>query len=400
VLNVTWKSGGVLTWIYLSVFTVGLASSLPTALAPVYLETLGYTGALIGLVNTLGWFSLAMSSLISGRVGDRYGLHIPLLFSIFTWFLAGLLVVFFENPLTAGLSIVLINAGLGFYTPPMVTALSMLVTNEEAGVYFSVYYSSSLAGSLLAAFLAGCIANVHGFKPLFLVMSMLSLVITPLVKIIRSVQFKREEVVKTGISQFTSSFKMFVVGMALHEGGFAAIAPYISLYAYTDLKLNKFLVGLVVSAWNAGLLATQVPWGKVTDRVGAIKVLLLHLILSNLTWVSYPFSPSFNVAVALAFALGVVGSMDLPARRTAISILTPPQLRGTAMGLLDFAVGVAGSAGYVLGGITWHLLGHKAPFILSVILNTAGLPFITRCFLLSRESTPSLGNPSTRLHRC
>jgi MFS family permease len=125
-----------------------------------------------------------------------------------------------------------------------------------------------------------------------------------------------------------------------------------------------------MSVWNAGLALAQIPSGHMTDRFGARPLLLTHFVLSSFSWVFYALSWNLESGIATVFFFGIVGALDMPARRTImIEYATAENGKATIIGSLDAITGVVGIVGPLIGGILWAQIGYAAPFNLASFVN-------------------------------
>ncbi|HID90784.1 TPA: MFS transporter [Candidatus Bathyarchaeota archaeon] len=193
--------------------------------------------------------------------------------------------------------------------------------------------------------------------------------------------------------------RYFLCGMALHSLGLNVLTSYVALYASVALGMDNVRVGTLVSLWNLGLLF-QILWGRFADRFGALLTISAHVVLSNVTWLLYPSSSGFHTASLAMLLFGLVGAMDMPARKTIAAQLSPPSSRGTAMGLVDFSTGIVASAGSVIGGLAWDYMGYYSPFLLGVVINLLATPFLFAVYrALSRGTDKAMGAKAPRRTR-
>jgi MFS family permease len=90
--------------------------------------------------------------------------------------------------------------------------------------------------------------------------------------------------------------------------------------------------------------------------------------------------------------LGVVGALDMPARRTImIEYATADTGKATIIGSLDAITGLTGVLGPLIGGFMWAQMGYAAPFQAAAFLNAfacAPLTAIMRRRATLRSTSP------------
>jgi len=168
------------------------------------------------------------------------------------------------------------------------------------------------------------------------------------------------------------------IALVFHSLGFSIINPLVQLYAKEALNLNEQSIGVVMAMWNAGLLVAQIPSGEFTDRFGGMSMLSMHIILSSVSWIFYCLSKTWSEAIFSAFILGVVGALDMPARRTIIVQFKKTIDSASIIGYVDALTNLVFIVGSSLGGIIWNTLGYNMPFIVGSIINMFALiPLVT-----------------------
>ncbi len=377
-------------------FTLNLGVGVATALLPIYLSRLGYTATLIGAL----WFgytvAYAVSSLLSGYALTRVNMREMLTASLTVYAVAGLSAFLSKTGLVVGLSYIAMGVALGVFTTTVYTAISEVSPSGRLTTMFAVYYTAALSGASLGSYLSGLVSSRFGFSLPFLLLSILSLSSIPLSPRVEA--SRRPGRVAALPSLFLSfwrdrCYRLFLTSLILHSVGFACLYPYVPLYAELSIGMSQEAIGAMVAVWRLGLLSMQVSWGRVADRFGARGVLVAHLALSTLTWLLYPLSKTATHAYITVALMGVVGSMDIPSRRTIAVSEAPPELRAFALGMTDFTTELLSSVGYIIGGISWDNLSAAAPFMIGAAINATS-PIILRAGGAARIRTGDPAGPS------
>ncbi len=378
-------------------FTLNLGVGVATTLLPIYLNRLGYTGTLIGAL----WFGYtvvyALSSLLSGYALTKVDERTMLTSSLTLYAAAGLAAFLSKTGLPVGMSYLAMGAALGLFTTAAYTAVSEVSPAERLTTMFAVYYTSVLSGSSLGSYLSGLISSRYGFRLPFLILSALAFSAIPASPRVGGSSRRLEEGFNLPRLLLTfwkdRSYRLFLTALTLHSVGFACLYPYIPLYAKLSIGMSQEAIGAMMALWNIGLLSTQILWGRVADRFGARSVLAAHLALSTVTWILFPLSRTVVQAYLTIALIGVVGSMDIPSRRTIIVSEAPPELKAFALGMTDFTTELLSSVGYIIGGASWDNLSAIAPFIIGAVINAA-TPIILKAGGAARIRTGDPAGPS------
>jgi len=378
-------------------FTLNLGVGVATTLLPIYLNRLGYTGTLIGAL----WFGYtvvyAFSSLLSGYALTKVDERTMLTSSLTLYAAAGLAAFLSKTGLPVGMSYLAMGAALGLFTTAAYTAVSEVSPAERLTTMFAVYYTSVLSGASLGSYLSGLVSSRYGFRLPFLILSALAFSSIPASPRVGGSSRRPEEgfnLLRLLLTFWRDrSYRLFLTALTLHSVGFACLYPYIPLYAELSIGMSQEAIGAMMALWKIGLLSTQVPWGRVADRFGARSVLAAHLALSTVTWILFPLSRTVVHAYLTIALMGVVGSMDIPSRRTIIVSEAPPELKAFALGMTDFTTELLSSVGYIVGGASWDNLSTISPFIMGAAIN-ATTPIILKAGGAARIRTGDPAGPS------
>jgi DHA1 family multidrug resistance protein-like MFS transporter len=154
--------------------------------------------------------------------------------------------------------------------------------------------------------------------------------------------------------------------------GFSLVAPIFPHYAM-DLGASYALLGFIVSIYGATQLITQIPIGRLSDRVGRKKILLLGLITFAFMPLLYIYaSDAYFLLLIRAFG-GVGASAVWPLAMALIVEETGQEGRGEALGLYNASFYSALAFGPLFGGGLYDLFGIEAPFIFWALLGAASV---------------------------
>ena len=127
--------------------------------------------------------------------------------------------------------------------------------------------------------------------------------------------------------------------------------------------LPLVLVPMVLVVMNAVYALAAYPAGVLSDRCNRLTVLLVGfglLIAADLVLAFYADPVGISIGVTL-WGLHMGFTQGLLA--TLVADTAPPELRGTAFGVLNLLSGVALLAASVLAGALWDQLGAQATFL-------------------------------------
>jgi len=372
---------------------VYLANSLWLSLFPNYLLRLGMSSLLIGAALMVYNGSLSLTFLPSGRLSDRLGRRPLILAGSSLLALSTLWLSLGSQTETTFLAVIGQGIGLGLLIPSGNALISDVVSGQGSGFAFAVYQIATLSAAVIGSFAAGTLAQNVGFPRTFVLSAVLAAGTALLAYLVVPETLKhragtyasavresfRSSVSGTmGMLRSNRELALLTGGLVIHAIGFSMINPFIPLFAEKGIRLDMAQVGIIISFWNAGIAVAQIPSGHLTDRFGARPLLLAHFALSSLSWSIYSWSWNLESGIATIFFFGIVGALDMPARRTMmIEYATEQAGKATIIGSLDAITGIVGIVGPLFGGLAWAQVGYLAPFQFASIINAfACIPLI------------------------
>lgn len=188
---------------------------------------------------------------------------------------------------------------------------------------------------------------------------------------------------------YLRSNRMALVGVtAIAVGHIAMVSVMVMTpvhMKHVDVSLR--IIGLVISVHVAGMYAFSPLVGKLTDRLGRVRVIQIGVIVLLLSTAVAGFEPSYNsiqLGIGL-FLLGLGWSCTLVAGSTLLSESVSEHFRASVQGTSDLVMNLAGAAGGALAGVIIATLTYGWLCALAAIpIGLLGL------MTLNKSATPDL----------
>jgi len=162
--------------------------------------------------------------------------------------------------------------------------------------------------------------------------------------------------------------------------GLFLVLPIFTLYGL-QFTNSRFLVGFAFGAYGLTMAILQIPFGRLSDRIGRRKVLVLGMGLfsagSFLCALPHLFPPPYGIAVLILGRLVQGGGAIISVAFAAIADHIEAEKRTTAMAVLGVPIGASFVVGVIGGPILAGLFGTASLFIL-----TGCLALVTDLLLL------------------
>lgn len=143
---------------------------------------------------------------------------------------------------------------------------------------------------------------------------------------------------------------------------------------------------LVLVAINISYALSAYPAGILSDRLGHGPLLTVAFFLYAITYLGFAFAGEQTVMLLLCLVYGLYLGLSQGVLSALVSQLTPAHLRGTAFGIVNFAVGLALLPASLLTGILYQHFGAAVAFVtcaviamLAALILALQLPALVKC---------------------
>ena len=383
----TWKRT-----VYISlvcVFCIAFGVSQLAPILPLYFHDLGVQtpeamSLWSGLATGATYIIVCLAAPFWGSIADKRGRKITLIRSSFGMALCNILIAFQTTP--EGVVLIRLIQGLvsGFYSAS-ITLIASESPIERTGWALGLLASANLAGSLIGPLLGGYIANTVGIRNDFIIagiiMGLAGLLATVF---IHEDYVPKDNVEKLSISKLKEQIPEFNSIIALCVASFIyaicimSLQPVISVYIKGILPSNTeniaFIAGAVFSAMGIAQLISSSPLGKLVDKIGPRKVLVISLIYVGMLNIPQAYVSDVYQLAIIRFLQGFgLGGM-LPALNTYLSSKTPREFTGQVFSynqsclFLGYFLGAVGGASLMAWlGFTTLFWASGGLFIISAL---------------------------------
>jgi predicted MFS family arabinose efflux permease len=142
----------------------------------------------------------------------------------------------------------------------------------------------------------------------------------------------------------------------------AMVIPFLSLYLQEGLAFTKSDVGWIMTAYGLGSFTGSWVGGKLCDRIGYYKVILLSLIFTGINFLWVLHVQEFWMLCFSFFILIAVADMGRPAFFVALSAYSKPENKTRSLTLIRLAINLGFSVGPALGGLLIATMSYEALF--------------------------------------
>lgn len=161
--------------------------------------------------------------------------------------------------------------------------------------------------------------------------------------------------------------------------GFGILIPVLPTFAKKELLVDETAIGIAIAIYSLTQFFFNPVFGKLSDRYGRKKVIVICLLLNALGYVLFAYTHSYFMLLFSRVIAGLGGS-SIGVAQAYIADVTTPENRSKGMGLIGAAFGLGFVFGPLMGGLLsnygYYLTGIASALfsLLAFVLTVIFLP--------------------------
>lgn len=342
-----------------------------------YLLSVGISLAQLGLVQTVINVSTGIGLILWGYISDRYGRKPVIIVSIVCRIISILFLLtsdsfwaFIGFGAFMGLT-AMFNIG----NPARNALITESVDSTKRATALSTLITISQGISTIVATLGGYIALKMGYTPIFYLMIVGDTIGTIICNLYlkETLDKKNEYQKKTLIENLKISLAperhLLRLYIALFLMGFSYTVAYSLLFgALTEtFGFSTVQLGFLSTAFNLTWAIDSIPLGKIVDKIGRKKGLLLSMLMALVTPIGFIFSKKIEMFVFFyAFSALDIGFW-LPSYTSYVTEAVKQENRSTVFGKLDAFGKVSSIPAAWIAGFLYENYGFYFPMYVQIV---------------------------------
>lgn len=376
--EINWKQNLRVAW--LGNFFTGASFSLVMPFMALYVEQLGapqnkvewYTG----LAVSLSALTSALIAPVWGRLADRYGRK-PMMVRaslVMTFTMGGL--AFVPNVFWL-LVLRILNGLFSGYVPNSTALIASQAPKNRSGYALGTLATGVIGGSLVGPLLGGVLAEILGIRQVFLLVGFILLICNLMTIFLVKEDFQpvtKAEVLST--RDLFSSIKdkqiligLFVTSMIIQVSA-QSIAPILTLYIrhLGQTENLMFVSGLIVSALGFSSMLSSSTLGKIGDRIGNHRLLLIALFYSFSMYVLCALAQNSLQLGIVRFLYGFGTGALMPSINSLLTKITPREGISRIFSYNQMFMNIGQVIGPFIGSAIATDLGYRSVFYVTSLI--------------------------------
>lgn len=376
-------------------FMAGIGFSLIMPFMSLYIDTLGDFNRTelsfwSGLTFAATFLVTAVVSPIWGRLADERGRKLMLLRAS----LGMAIVIACMGLVTNVYQLVLLRLLQGVFAGYISNANALIATTaprEQSGQALGTLTTGNVSGTLLGPLVGGAIAEVVGYRVTFFVTGGLLLLVFFLSLFMVHEHFtpiKRADAVPMKRVFHELKYPHVIIGMFVTtmfiQASNNSISPILSLYVRQLMGGHggiAFISGIIASLPGVATLLVAPRFGRLGDRIGTEKILLIGLAFAVLVYIPQAFVTNVWQLGFLRFLVGIADAALIPQVQTLLAKYSPHYAAGRIFSYNQSFQATGNVAGPLIGSTISGAFSYSAVFLstsLLVLVNLVWVNFSTQ----------------------
>ncbi len=378
VLGVTNGPRPMLLGLYIFVLTLMFGVGVANPIVPLYSASLGASWIEIGLIGT-GWgLAYTLLAPVAGGFSDRFGRR-PVLIASGGLSAAAALFYFFSSTLSQVIVIRILEGMVWGLIWPVAEAMTTEAAHPKlVGRAMSFTVVSYAVGFGAGSLSSGSIAEILGYKPIFLIYLVFAIASIPIaVYWLRGVRTQPRPSEKKP-AEFESvrskpAIMAYFLGVT-YTIGYGILVTFFSVYARM-LGVTLFIIGALFAVFWLARMIGSLSAGYLSDKYGREIVASAAMISSTAGFIAIATSKDVWLLLLGVTISGFSTGAMAPVAVALLSDSVRQSVRGFAMGIYEAVSGAGVIIGASIGGLLADTYSPRAPYFMVVFLNVVCVSF-------------------------
>lgn len=356
-----------------SLFT-DLSSQMVFPLIPLFLTTVLGAGAYaVGIVEGAAETAASLLKVISGYWSDKIKKRKS--FVLFGYSLSSI-----TKPLFAFANIwsfvlfirVVERIGKGLRTAPRDAIVAESCDESVRGKAYGLHRAMDGIGSVLGAILAFLLLPVLGYRNIFLLAFIPSIIAVLVILFIKEKDVPtkketRETSIKLSFKELSMNLRLFIIVSSIFALGHFGYA-FLLLRA-KDIGLADNIAILLYVIFYIVYTICIIPFGILSDKIGRKPILIMGYLVFAITSIGLIFISNIYGILLFFVIYGIFYAMIDGVQRAFIVDLAPKHLKATALGAFHTSIGLVALPGGLIAGLLWDIISPEATFVYGFALS-------------------------------
>jgi len=349
----------------LTSFFTDTSTKMVYSVMPMFLLSIGASKTTISLIEGIAESTASLFKAFSGYWSDKIGKNKPFM-------IVGYGITAIVTPLyaLAGIPIQILffrfieRIGKGLRAAPRDSLISASVKKNNAGKTFGFQKAMDNSGAIAGPLIAFLLLSYFplNYSNIFLLATIPAIlgVLTIVIFIKEEKKEKKGTSTKFQFKHLPKRFYFFLLIIFVFTLGNSADA--LLLVKTAETGINKSYIPFVYMIFNTVSVILAVPIGKLSDRIGREKLIILGFFVYAVVYYLFGRFNSINMFIFLFVLYGLYSALTDGSQKSMVSDIVSKELKGTGYGLYHAVLGITLLPASLIAGLLYDKVGSNAPF--------------------------------------
>ena len=355
----------------LTSFFTDTSSKMVYSVMPLFLLSIGASKTTISLIEGIAESTASLLKAVSGYWSDKIGKNKP--FMIIGYGITAIVTPLYalaRIPIQILFFRFLERIGKGLRAAPRDSLISASVKKNEAGRTFGFQKAMDNSGAIVGPFLAFLLLSFFplNYTNIFLLATIPAILgVLTIVIFIKEVKSKKKETTnKISLKQLPKKFYFFLIIIFVFTLGNSSDA--LLIVKTSETGIDKSYIPFVYMIFNTVSVILSIPIGKLSDRIGREKLIILGFIVYAIVYYFFGRFNSINVFIFLFMLYGFYSALTDGSQKAMISDIVSKDLKGTGFGIYHAVLGITLLPASLIAGLLYDKVNSNAPFYFGSIM--------------------------------
>ena len=355
----------------LTSFFTDTSTKMVYSVMPLFLLSIGASKTTISLIEGIAESTASLLKAISGYWSDKIGKNKP--FMIIGYGITAIITPLYalaRIPIQILFFRFFERIGKGLRAAPRDSLISGSIKKNEAGKTFGFQKAMDNSGAIVGPLIAFLLLSIFplNYSYIFLLATIPAIlgVLTIIIFIKEEKKKKKETTNKISLKQLPKKFYFFLIIIFVFTLGNSADA--LLLVKTSETGIDKSYIPFVYMIFNTVSVLLAIPIGKLSDRIGREKLIILGFIVYAIVYYFFGRFNSINVFIFLFMLYGFYSALTDGSQKAMISDIVSKDLKGTGFGIYHAVLGITLLPASLIAGLLYDKVNSNAPFYFGSVM--------------------------------
>jgi MFS family permease len=355
----------------LTSFFTDTSTKMVYSVMPLFLLSIGASKTTISLIEGIAESTASLLKAITGYWSDKIGKNKP--FMIIGYGITAIITPLYalaRIPIQILFFRFFERIGKGLRAAPRDSLISGSIKKNEAGKTFGFQKAMDNSGAIVGPLIAFLLLSIFplNYSYIFLLATIPAIlgVLTIIIFIKEAKAEKKETTNKISLKLLPKKFYFFLIIIFVFTLGNSADA--LLLVKTSETGIDKSYIPFVYMIFNTVSVLLAIPIGKLSDRIGREKLIILGFIVYAIVYYFFGRFNSINVFIFLFMLYGFYSALTDGSQKAMISDIVSKDLKGTGFGIYHAVLGITLLPASLIAGLLYDKVNSNAPFYFGSIM--------------------------------